>query len=97
MSEFYIKLFSQKYDLEYFIFRIFNVYGPRMVNTKYGQVIPELIKKAHSTDKVLSLIGSGEETRSFCYIDDHIQLTVNAILHGKSKETIILGILKKLQ
>ena len=91
MSEFYVKLFSQKYNLEYFIFRIFNVYGPRMVNTKYGQVIPELIKKACSTEKVLSLIGSGEETRSFCYIDDHVQLTINAILHGKSKEIYNLG------
>ena len=27
MSEFFVKLFSQKYNLEYFIFRIFNVYG----------------------------------------------------------------------
>ena len=38
-----------------------------MINTKYGQVIPELILKAKNSMKNLEIIGSGEETRSFCY------------------------------
>tara|TARA_B100000989_G_scaffold297016_1_gene281610 strand:+ start:305 stop:973 length:669 start_codon:yes stop_codon:yes gene_type:complete len=80
ISEFYIKLFSKKYNLDYFIFRIFNVYSPRMINTKYGQVIPDLIEKIRvtKTDSI-KLIGSGLETRLFCYIDDHVDLTLKGI------------------
>lgn len=91
MSEFYIKLFAKKFELDYFIFRIFNVFGPRMIHTQYGQVIPELINKAICSKGFLELIGSGEETRSFCYIDDHVDLTLNAIDKAKSCETYNLG------
>lgn len=91
MSEFYIKHFSKQNDLNYFIFRIFNVYGPRMINTKYGQVIPELIFKALKSERSLQIIGSGEESRSFCFIDDHIKLTLKAIENAKSCEVYNLG------
>ena len=39
--------------------------GPRMINTKYGQVIPELIFKALKSERFLQIIGLGEESRSF--------------------------------
>ena len=92
ISEFYVKLFANKYNLDYFIFRIFNVYGPRMINNKYGQVIPELIEKVRSTKTgSIELIGSGKETRSFCYIEDHVNLTIKAILKAKSCEVYNLG------
>ena len=91
ISEFYIKLFAQKYKIKYFIFRIFNVYGPRMINTKYGQVVPELIKKVQTSSKSLEIIGSGNETRSFCFIDDHINLTIKAIKFAKANQTYNIG------
>ncbi len=92
ISEFYIKLFSKKYNLEFFIIRIFNVYGPRMISTKYGQVIPELIEKIKFTKtNSIELIGSGLETRSFCYIEDHINLTIKLIFNGRSCEIYNLG------
>ncbi len=91
ISEFYIKHFSKQNELDYFIFRIFNVYGPRMINTKYGQVIPELILKAKNSMKNLEIIGSGEETRSFCFIEDHINLSLEIIDKAKSSEVYNVG------
>lgn len=91
ISEFYIKLFAQKYNIDYFIFRIFNVYGPRMINSKYGQVVPELIKKIKTSSKSLKIIGSGTETRSFCFIDDHINLTIKAVKFAKVNQTYNIG------
>lgn len=91
MSEFYIKLYSQKLNLEWLIFRIFNVYGPRMVNTKYGQVIPEFIQRLREKEWPLKIIGNGSQTRSFIYIDDHIELSYKAIQHAKKNSIYNLG------
>jgi len=91
ISEFFIKHFSKENNLDFFIFRIFNVYGPRMINTKYGQVIPELILKALNSSENLNIIGSGEETRSFCFIKDHVKLTLEVVDKGKSSEVYNIG------
>tara|TARA_B100000989_G_scaffold299044_1_gene292450 strand:+ start:9854 stop:10834 length:981 start_codon:yes stop_codon:yes gene_type:complete len=87
-GEFYIKLFCEKFKIPYLIFRIFNTYGPRMVDTKYGQVIPEFIKKCKS-DKLFTIIGKGDQTRSFCYIDDHVRLANKLVLNNKIKNNIV--------
>jgi len=50
------------------IARPFNIYGPGMVE---GHVVPDFIKQARGMT-VFKIIGSGRETRSFCYIDDFI-------------------------
>jgi nucleoside-diphosphate-sugar epimerase len=55
------------------IIRPFNIYGPGM---SLGHVVPDIIKQFEQDDSrepiEIKLIGSGEETRSFCYIDDMI-------------------------
>ena len=52
------------------ILRIFNTYGPRM-KIDDGRVLPTFIKQA-SENKDLTINGKGNQTRSFCYIDDLI-------------------------
>jgi dTDP-glucose 4,6-dehydratase len=52
------------------IARIFNTYGPAM-RLDDGRVIPNFIKQAMN-DEPLTIYGDGEQTRSFCYIDDMI-------------------------
>ena len=84
MSEFYMKLFCKELGLDCIILRIFNVYGPRMVGTKYGQVIPEFINRLNLGEYPLRIIGDGQQTRSFCFIDDHINLTWKLINSPKS-------------
>ena len=52
------------------IARIFNTYGPRMLEDD-GRVVSNFIVQA-LRDEPLTLYGEGEQTRSFCYVDDLI-------------------------
>jgi nucleoside-diphosphate-sugar epimerase len=70
LGDFYVRLHCQHKNIDYLILRIFNMYGERMVNTRYGQVIPEFIKRTLSSDQEFTIIGDGQHTRSFCYIKD---------------------------
>ena len=83
ICEFYIRLFCEQYKIEYFILRLFNLYGPRMDNTKYGQVVPEFIDKVNA-DSAFSIIGDGTQTRSFCYIKDAINILLKFCLKSGS-------------
>jgi len=49
------------------IFRIFNVYGPECYRS---YVIPDIIKKILAGFNPVPLLGTGEESRDFIYIDD---------------------------
>jgi len=50
------------------IVRIFNTYGPRMAEND-GRVVSNFIVQAlHGKD--ITIYGSGQQTRSFCYVDD---------------------------
>jgi len=82
LGEFYIKMFAKKHNIDFLIIRPFNTYGPRMDNTEYGQVVPEFIRKIKN-DKQFLIIGSGEQTRSFCYVDDHTKLVISLAKHTK--------------
>ena len=62
--------FATHFGLKTGIARIFNTYGPRL-GLDDGRFISEVIK-AGLTGSTFTLYGSGEQTRSFCYIDDLI-------------------------
>ena len=53
------------------IIRIFNTYGPRM-RIDDGRVLPTFISQAYK-NKNITINGDGNQTRSFCYIDDLIK------------------------
>jgi UDP-glucuronate decarboxylase len=53
------------------IVRIFNTYGPRM-NPYDGRVVSNFIRQAIAGEPI-TLFGSGDQTRSFCYRDDLIE------------------------
>jgi UDP-glucuronate decarboxylase len=50
------------------IARIFNTYGPRMLEND-GRVVSNFVVQA-LRDEPLTIYGRGNQTRSFCYIDD---------------------------
>ena len=50
------------------IVRIFNTYGPRM-RIKDGRAVPAFMSQALRNEDV-TIFGSGEQTRSFCYVSD---------------------------
>jgi UDP-glucuronate decarboxylase len=53
------------------IVRIFNTYGPRM-RADDGRVVSNFIVQALRGED-LTIYGSGEQTRSFCYVDDLVE------------------------
>ena len=53
------------------IIRIFNTYGPRMA-TDDGRVVSNFIVQALQ-GKPITVYGDGNQTRSFCYVDDLIE------------------------
>ncbi|MBN1230396.1 MAG: SDR family oxidoreductase [Anaerolineales bacterium] len=53
------------------IVRIFNTFGPRM-HIDDGRVVPNFITQALKGEP-LTIYGDGEQTRSFCYVDDLIE------------------------
>lgn len=52
------------------IVRIFNTYGPRM-DLEDGRALPNFLKQS-LLGKELTVYGDGQQTRSFCYVDDLI-------------------------
>jgi UDP-glucuronate decarboxylase len=56
------------------IVRIFNTYGPRM-HPYDGRVVSNFIRQA-LRDEPITLFGTGEQTRSFCYRDDLVDSIV---------------------
>jgi dTDP-glucose 4,6-dehydratase len=53
------------------IVRIFNTYGPRM-RPHDGRAIPTFIRQALE-DAPITVFGEGQQTRSFCYVDDLVR------------------------
>ena len=53
------------------IVRIFNTFGPRM-RLDDGRVVPNFILQALH-HQALTIYGSGEQTRSFCYVSDLVE------------------------
>ncbi len=62
--------FHEKFKIDVRIPRIFNTYGPKMLIND-GRVVTNFISKALKNQKI-EIYGDGEQTRSFCYIDDLI-------------------------
>lgn len=64
------------------IARVLLTYGPGL---KYDdqRVISEFIKKAQN-EKEITMIDSGNATRTFCFISDLIEMLINVLINGKS-------------
>ncbi len=62
--------YRRQHNLRIKVVRLFNTYGPRMHPTD-GRVVSNFIVSA-LTGKPLTIYGEGQQTRSFCYVDDLI-------------------------
>lgn len=70
------------------IVRIFNTYGPRM-RLDDGRVLPTLIGQAIKGED-LTVFGDGNQTRSFCYVDDLID-GIYRLLHSDYVYPVNIG------
>jgi UDP-glucuronate decarboxylase len=63
--------YYRQHQLDIKVVRIFNTYGPRM-HPNDGRVVSNFIVQALQ-GKDITIYGDGQQTRSFCYVDDLIE------------------------
>jgi UDP-glucuronate decarboxylase len=66
--------YHRQHRMEIKVVRIFNTYGPRM-HPNDGRVVSNFIMQALRGED-LTIFGTGEQTRSFCFVDDLIDALV---------------------
>ncbi|MCX7943550.1 MAG: SDR family oxidoreductase [Deltaproteobacteria bacterium] len=71
------------------VVRIFNTYGPNMLPND-GRVISNFIIQALN-NKPITVYGKGEQTRSFCYIDDLIEGLIRYMFLENSSKNVDLS------
>ena len=96
VGECFCKSYKQEHNVDYTIFRFFNTYGLRQSKDFVVSKFIELAKD----NKDITVYGTGLQTRTFCYIDDHIEATIKAfednvfnneiVNIGNNEETTIL-------
>jgi UDP-glucuronate decarboxylase len=76
--------YHRQHNLKIKVVRLFNTYGPRM-HPHDGRVVSNFVVSA-LTGKPLTVYGEGQQTRSFCYVDDLINGLV-AMMHTDDSVT----------
>jgi len=85
VGEAYLRSYKLEYDLDYTIFRLFNTYGPKQ---SVDFVMSKFIKMALSNSDI-TIYGDGSQTRTFCFIDDHVEATTVAFNKDKFVNDVV--------
>ena len=67
--------YYRQHQLKIKVARIFNTYGPRM-HPNDGRVVSNFIVQALKGEPI-TVYGKGDQTRSFCFVDDMVQAFIN--------------------
>lgn len=71
IAELQARFYAEEYGMKIAIIRPTNAYGPRDdFSLETSHVIPALIRKVYESNDVLTVWGSGNQTRSFIYVED---------------------------
>jgi UDP-glucuronate decarboxylase len=81
--------YHRQYGVDIRLARIFNTYGPRMAIND-GRVVSNFIIQALRNEPI-TIYGDGNQTRSFCYVDDLIEGIVKLFFAEGIHEPINLG------
>lgn len=100
VGEAFLRSYHREYGLEYTVFRFFNTYGPKQSK---DFVVSKFIRAALKGQDI-TVYGDGSQSRTFCFIDDNIEATVNAFRNnevlndvaniGNDQETHIIDLAK---
>ncbi len=105
-AEALVMAYHRYHNVDTRVVRIFNTYGPRM-RPYDGRVVSNFIVQALKGEP-LTVYGKGEQTRSFCYVEDEIRGIVSLLLApnsdevhdpvniGNPYEVTVLGIARKI-
>ena len=72
--------YRRQHDVAIKVVRIFNTYGPRM-HPYDGRVVSNFIVQALKGED-LTIYGDGSQTRSFCYVDDLVEVIIRMMATG---------------
>ncbi|RZL88630.1 MAG: SDR family oxidoreductase [Variovorax sp.] len=72
--------YHRQHKLRIKVVRIFNTYGPRM-HLNDGRVVSNFIVQALKGEDI-TIYGDGQQTRSFCYVDDLVEAMVRMMATG---------------
>jgi len=105
IDEFLALAYWREKKLPTLIVRLFNTVGPRQTG-QYGMVIPTFVKQALS-GRPITVYGSGEQTRCFCYVGDVVgalmklmddESAVGEVFNvGSNQEITILDLARKVK
>ena len=80
--------YLHKYLVDVKIARIFNSYGPHMLLND-GRIITECIRSLKN-DEILTIYGDGNQTRSFCYVEDTV-LMLSKLMSSEYNYPVNIG------
>ncbi|MBL0287552.1 MAG: NAD-dependent epimerase/dehydratase family protein [Bacteroidetes bacterium] len=79
VGEAFCRSYQQEFGLDYTIFRFFNTYGLKQ-STDF--VMAKFLKLALNNEDI-TVYGAGDQTRTFCYIDDNLDACLEAMRSNK--------------
>ena len=78
VGEAFCTSYQKEFGLDYTIFRFFNTYGPKQ-STDF--VLSKFLRAALKNENI-TIYGDGSQSRTFCYINDNIDATVDAFYNN---------------
>lgn len=81
--------YHRQHNVDIRVIRIFNTYGPRMLEND-GRVVSNFIMQALRNEDI-TIYGTGEQTRSFCYVSDLIEAMIKMMEQNETTGPINLG------
>lgn len=75
VGEAFLRSYKKEFGLDFTIFRFFNTYGPKQ---SIDFVMSKFIRHALNNEDI-PLYGDGQQTRTFCFVDDNVEACVNAL------------------
>lgn len=92
VGEQFSRLFTDLYQFPIVSLRYFNVYGPRIDDASdYGLVIGKFLSQ-RANNQPLTIFGDGEQTRSFCYVEDVVEANIRAMFSSKLQGGEVLNV-----
>ncbi|TMI32375.1 NAD-dependent epimerase/dehydratase family protein [Candidatus Bathyarchaeota archaeon] len=86
------KAYSSQYGMKIGVVRPYNTYGPRdNFSLEDSHVIPALIRRASDGADPIEVWGSGEQTRSFIYVEDVVEGMLLGISRHPEPDPINIG------
>lgn len=78
VGESFCRSYQQEFNLDFTLFRFFNTYGPKQ---SPDFVVSRFIDAALES-RDITVYGDGQQTRTFCYIDDNAEACMNAMMQN---------------